>query len=95
MTDEIGCPKLKQGVSKRHPDTPLANTILTYLSPSDLSQSYFEYLHSWILMLQKLPQASMSLKNILEEEWDFTKEICPHVRGGEAQAGKRFWFVTI
>ena len=44
-------------------------------------------------MLQKLPQASMSLKNILEEEWDFTKEICPHVRGGEAQAGKRFWFV--
>ncbi|XP_071800919.1 mitogen-activated protein kinase kinase kinase 4-like [Asterias amurensis] len=56
----------------------------------EMLRSYFEYLHSWILMLQKLPQASMSLKNILEEEWDFTKEICPHVRGGEAQAGKRF-----
>ena len=62
--------------------------------PLHLLQSYFEYLHSWILMLQRLPQASVSLKNILDDEWDFSKEICPHVRGGEAQAGKRFWWVT-
>ncbi|XP_038048070.1 mitogen-activated protein kinase kinase kinase 4-like isoform X1 [Patiria miniata] len=56
----------------------------------EMLRSYFEYLHSWIQMLQRLPQASISLKNILDDEWDFTKEICPHVRGGEAQAGKRF-----
>ncbi|XP_022089854.1 mitogen-activated protein kinase kinase kinase 4-like [Acanthaster planci] len=56
----------------------------------EMLRCYFEYLHSWILMLQRLPQASISLKNILDDEWDFTKEICPHVRGGEAQAGKRF-----
>ncbi|PIK56652.1 putative mitogen-activated protein kinase kinase kinase 4, partial [Apostichopus japonicus] len=53
-------------------------------------QHYFEYLHSWMQMLQKLPQASVSLKNILEVEWHFAKEACPSIRGGEAQAGKRF-----
>jgi len=42
-------------------------------------------------MLQQLPQASHSLKNLLEEEWNFTKEITPYIRGGEAQAGKLFW----
>ena len=42
-------------------------------------------------MLQRLPQASVSLKNIMEEEWGFAKAVCPHVRGGEAQVGKRFW----
>lgn len=40
--------------------------------------------------LQNLPDASHSLKNTLEEEWAFTKIICPHVIGGEAEAGKRF-----
>lgn len=44
-------------------------------------------------MLQQLPQASHSLKNLLEEEWNFTKEITPYIRGGEAQAGKLFWQV--
>ncbi|XP_072036132.1 mitogen-activated protein kinase kinase kinase 4-like [Amphiura filiformis] len=56
----------------------------------EMLQVYFEYLHSWILMLQRLPQASVSLKNIMEEEWGFAKAVCPHVRGGEAQVGKRF-----
>ncbi|XP_038597948.1 mitogen-activated protein kinase kinase kinase 4 isoform X2 [Tachyglossus aculeatus] len=51
---------------------------------------YFDYMRSWIQMLQQLPQASYSLKNLLEEEWNFTKEITPYIRGGEAQAGKLF-----
>lgn len=51
---------------------------------------YFEYMHSWIQMLQQLPQASHSLKNLLEEEWHFTKVITPYIRGGEAQSGKLF-----
>ncbi|XP_077586069.1 mitogen-activated protein kinase kinase kinase 4 isoform X3 [Stigmatopora nigra] len=51
---------------------------------------YFEYMHSWIQMLQQLPQASHSLKNLLEEEWHFTKDITPYIRGGEAQSGKLF-----
>uniref|UniRef100_A0A3B4YA69 Mitogen-activated protein kinase kinase kinase 4 n=1 Tax=Seriola lalandi dorsalis TaxID=1841481 RepID=A0A3B4YA69_SERLL len=48
---------------------------------------YFDYMHSWIQMLQQLPQASHSLKNLLEEEWHFTKVITPYIRGGEAQSG--------
>lgn len=51
-------------------------------------------MHSWIQMLQQLPQASHSLKNLLEEEWNFTKVITPYIRGGEAQSGKLFWSVT-
>ncbi|XP_051020580.1 mitogen-activated protein kinase kinase kinase 4 isoform X2 [Acomys russatus] len=51
---------------------------------------YFDYMRSWIHMLQQLPQASHSLKNLLEEEWNFTKEITHYIRGGEAQAGKLF-----
>ncbi|XP_034284408.1 mitogen-activated protein kinase kinase kinase 4 isoform X5 [Pantherophis guttatus] len=51
---------------------------------------YFDYMGSWIQMLQQLPQASHSLKNLLEEEWNFTKEITPYIRGGEAQAGQLF-----
>uniref|UniRef100_A0A8C0PSZ5 Mitogen-activated protein kinase kinase kinase 4 n=1 Tax=Canis lupus familiaris TaxID=9615 RepID=A0A8C0PSZ5_CANLF len=60
--------------------------------PSLLSikQVYFDYMRSWIQMLQQLPQASHSLKNLLEEEWNFTKEITHYIRGGEAQAGKLF-----
>ena len=50
-------------------------------------------MHSWIQMLQQLPQASHSLKNLLEEEWHFTKVITPYIRGGEAQSGKLFWWV--
>nr|XP_022290385.1 uncharacterized protein LOC111102023 [Crassostrea virginica] len=51
---------------------------------------YFTYLQSWMLALQSLPEASLSLKNVLESEWLFTKQICPHVIRGEAEAGKRF-----
>uniref|UniRef100_A0A671QGJ1 Mitogen-activated protein kinase kinase kinase 4 n=1 Tax=Sinocyclocheilus anshuiensis TaxID=1608454 RepID=A0A671QGJ1_9TELE len=60
--------------------------------PSLLSikQVYFDYMRSWIQMLQQLPQASHSLKNLLEEEWNFTKVITPYIRGGEAQSGKLF-----
>ena len=45
-------------------------------------------------MLQQLPEASCGVRNILEEEWDFVREITPYIRGGEVQAGKRFWCVT-
>jgi len=41
--------------------------------------------------VQRLPQASKGLKNILEEEWDFVKKHCRHVRGGEVEGGTRFW----
>lgn len=58
-------------------------------------QVYFDYMHSWIQMLQQLPQASHSLKNLLEEEWHFTKVITPYIRGGEAQSGKLFWSVDL
>ncbi|KAG9344459.1 hypothetical protein JZ751_011129 [Albula glossodonta] len=51
---------------------------------------YFDYMRSWIQMLQQLPQASHSLKNLLEEEWNFTKVITPYIRGGEAQSGRLF-----
>lgn len=57
-------------------------------------QIYFTYLQNWLLMLQNLPEASRSLKNVLEMEWDFTKQICPHVTGGEAEAGKRFRYIN-
>ncbi|XP_026531029.1 mitogen-activated protein kinase kinase kinase 4 isoform X2 [Notechis scutatus] len=51
---------------------------------------YVNYMKNWIEMLQQLPQASHSLKNLLEEEWNFTKEIAPYIQGGEAEAGKLF-----
>lgn len=60
-----------------------------------LQKVYFDYMHSWIQMLQQLPQASHSLKNLLEEEWNFTKVITPYIRGGEAQSGKLFWWVPL
>ena len=54
-------------------------------------QVYFDYLQHLFQMLQRLPEASRSLKNTMEEEWQFAKEICPHTKGLEAQAGRRFW----
>ncbi|KAK2865668.1 hypothetical protein Q7C36_001724 [Tachysurus vachellii] len=56
----------------------------------EMLEVYFGYMRSWIEMLQQLPQASHSLKNLLEEEWNFTKVITPYIRGGEAQSGKLF-----
>ncbi|CAC5409888.1 MAP3K4 [Mytilus coruscus] len=51
---------------------------------------YLTYLQTWLYMLQNLPEASRSLKNVLDTEWTFTKGICPYIIGGEAEAGKRF-----
>ncbi|XP_076867028.1 mitogen-activated protein kinase kinase kinase 4 isoform X2 [Brachyhypopomus gauderio] len=56
----------------------------------EMLEVYFGYMRNWIEMLQQLPQASHSLKNLLEEEWNFTKVITPYIRGGEAQSGKLF-----
>ncbi|XP_074644570.1 mitogen-activated protein kinase kinase kinase 4-like isoform X2 [Tubulanus polymorphus] len=55
---------------------------------------YFSYIQRWMSMVQNLPEASRRLKNALEDEWAFTKKICPYVRGGEAEAGKRFCFMA-
>ncbi|XP_022781351.1 mitogen-activated protein kinase kinase kinase 4-like [Stylophora pistillata] len=55
-----------------------------------LLQVYFEYLHNVIHLVQRLPQASKGLKNILEEEWSFVKKHCRHIRGGEVEGGTRF-----
>ncbi|XP_065056880.1 mitogen-activated protein kinase kinase kinase 4-like [Rhopilema esculentum] len=51
---------------------------------------YFDYLQHLFQILQRLPEASRSLKNTMEDEWQFSKEICPHTKGLEAQAGRRF-----
>ena len=54
-------------------------------------QTYFKYIQSWMTGLMGSPEMSKRLKNVLEEEWNFTKFVCPHVRGGEANAGNWFW----
>ena len=54
-------------------------------------QTYFKYIQSWMTGLMGSPEMSKRLKNVLEEEWNFTKLVCPHVRGGEANAGNWFW----
>jgi len=56
---------------------------------------YFDYIQAWMSGLQQLPEVSKRLKNFLEEEWNFTKEVCLHVRRGEANAGNRFWYITV
>jgi len=43
--------------------------------------------------LQQLPEVSKRLKNFLEEEWNFTKQVCLHVTCGEVEADKRFWYL--
>ncbi|XP_064627504.1 mitogen-activated protein kinase kinase kinase 4-like [Lineus longissimus] len=59
-----------------------------------MMEVYFSYIRKLMSYVQNLPDASRSLKNHLEEEWAFTKKICPHIRGGEAEAGKRFCFMA-
>lgn len=52
---------------------------------------YFSYLQHWMLELQKQRQAtSASMKSILEEGWAYSKQVCPYIRGGVVEAGKRF-----
>ena len=47
--------------------------------------------------IQEMTELDMSkrLKNFLEDEWNFTKRVCPHIRGGEAKAANRFWLVWL
>ena len=54
-------------------------------------QTYFKYIQSWMTGLMSSPEMSKRLKNVLEDEWNFTKLVCVHVRGGEAHAGNWFW----
>ncbi|XP_062510637.1 mitogen-activated protein kinase kinase kinase 4-like isoform X2 [Corticium candelabrum] len=51
---------------------------------------YFQYLLNYVNMLQCSTQASKGLKNLLEQEWQFVKELTPYIRGAEAEAGRRF-----
>ncbi|KAL4233273.1 Mitogen-activated protein kinase kinase kinase 4 [Mactra antiquata] len=62
---------------------------------ASMFKMYFQYLQNWLYRLQNLPESSRTLKNPLEEEWNFTKKICPHIIGGEAEAGKRFSTMAI
>ena len=52
---------------------------------------YFKHIQSWMMGLMESPEMSKRLKNVLEEECNFTKLVCPHVWGGEANAGNWFW----
>lgn len=38
-----------------------------------------------------MKQASETLKIVMEEEWGFAKDMCPHVQGGETRAAYKFW----
>lgn len=60
-----------------------------------LFQMYLDYLQTWMCGLQNLQEMSKRLKNFLEEEWNFTKKVCPHIRSGEANAANRFWCVKV
>ena len=53
-------------------------------------QVYFGYVEYGLVTLKK-ETTPHSLKVFLEEEWAFSKEICPFITGGMAEAGKRFW----
>jgi len=43
--------------------------------------------------LQQGTNCSKRIKKFLEGEWNFTKKVCPHIRGGEVTAGYQFWLV--
>lgn len=49
-------------------------------------QIYFHYLTTWV---------RLSRGHILEEEWRKVKTICTNIRGGEAEAGRKFWYVSL
>lgn len=55
-------------------------------------QVYFGYVEYGMCTLKK-ETTPHSLKGFLEEEWTFSKETCPYITGGMAEAGKRFWYV--
>ena len=54
------------------------------------SQVYFDYVELLMAGLQDLPEMPKRLKNVLEDEWRFTKHVCPYIRCGESNAGNRF-----
>nr|XP_047128711.1 mitogen-activated protein kinase kinase kinase 4-like isoform X2 [Hydra vulgaris] len=51
---------------------------------------YFDYLQHWIKLVHKMEKTSENLKNILDEEWSFTKEICMFVHEGESIGAYKF-----
>lgn len=55
-----------------------------------LCQVYLGYVELMMAGLQNLPEMPKRLKNVLEDEWRFTKHVCPYIRGGESNAGNRF-----
>ena len=63
---------------------PVVDIVLVFL------QVYFGYVEYGLVTLKK-ETTPHSLKVFLEEEWAFSKEICPFITGGMAEAGKRFW----
>ena len=48
---------------------------------------YLDYLRTFVTMIQGDSSLLISTyqKNLLEQEWDFIKSICPHIPGGEAR----------
>lgn len=56
-------------------------------------QGYFCYVEYGLCVLEKETTPN-SLRSFLEEEWTFSKEICPFITGGMAEAGKRFWYCS-
>lgn len=46
------------------------------------AQVYFHFLKTWV---------NLSSGHILEEQWNTVKKICTSIRGGEAEAGRKFW----
>ena len=53
---------------------------------------YLEYLKNFVSMIQGDSSILISTyqKNLLEQEWEFIKNTCPHIPGGEARASETF-----
>ena len=53
---------------------------------------YLEYLKNFVSMIQGESSILISTyqKNLLEQEWEFIKNTCPHIPGGEARASETF-----
>ena len=53
---------------------------------------YLSYLQSFVTMIQSDSSLLISTyqKNLLEEEWTFIKQTCPHIPDGESFSGNTF-----
>lgn len=53
---------------------------------------YLCYLQGFVTMIQSdsTPQISTYQKSLLEEEWHFIKQVCPHIPEGESFSGNTF-----